>query len=214
MANDTGLTQLHPGIFTTIDSDQTVYETTSGVVTLFQADVFEKGPDSKIGFVSTKDEFIFKYGEPNYAKYGQASYNIINWLEAGGQAYVMRILPDDATFAHAILNVQTKVNANAKSILSNSGTIVKLDDVSIRPTTAFIQKNNLDLNMLETELIKDRSSENTVDGYSNNFILLVYPEGRGESYNNLGFRISLNQSFDKDNLIHQLRYRQDQILHS
>ena len=196
MANDTGLTQLHPGIFTTIDSDQTVYETTSGVVTLFQADVFEKGPDSKIGFVSTKDEFIFKYGEPNYAKYGQASYNIINWLEAGGQAYIMRILPDDATFAHAILNVQTKVNANAKSILSNSGTIVKLDDVSIRPTTAFIQKNNLDLNMLETELIKDRSSENTVDGYSNNFILLVYPEGRGESYNNLGFRISLNQSFD------------------
>ena len=53
MANDAGLTQLHPGIFSTINSDQTTYETSNGVVTLFAADIFEKGPDNKIDFVST-----------------------------------------------------------------------------------------------------------------------------------------------------------------
>lgn len=45
MANDAGLTQLHPGIFSTINSDQTTYETSNGVVTLFAADIFEKGPE-------------------------------------------------------------------------------------------------------------------------------------------------------------------------
>lgn len=108
MSNDAGLTQLHPGIFSTINSDQTTYETSNGVVTLFAADTFEKGPDNKIDFVSTKEEFIFKYGQPNYAKYGQQAYNIIKWLEAGGQAYVQRVLPDDATFAHSVVTFKLK----------------------------------------------------------------------------------------------------------
>lgn len=195
MANDAGLTQLHPGIFSTINSDQTTYETSNGVVTLFAADIFEKGPDNKIDFVSTKEEFIFKYGQPNYSKYGQQAYNIIKWLEAGGQAYIQRVLPDDATFAHSVVNVQTKVRKSEK-VVDIQGKKVKLDDVHIRPTTTLIKKNNLNLEMLIKELNKDRQSEFTVDGYSNNFVLLTIPHGRGESYNNLGFRISPNTSFE------------------
>ena len=195
MANDSGLTQLHPGIFSTINSDQTTYDTASGVVTLFAADIFEKGPDNKIDFVSTKEEFIFKYGQPNYSKYGQQAYNIIKWLEAGGQAYIQRVLPDDATFAHSVVNVQTKVRKGEK-VVDVQGKKVKLDDVYIRPTTTLIKKNNLNLEMLTTELFKERREEYTVDGYSNNFILLAIPHGRGESYNNLGFRITPNASFE------------------
>lgn len=196
MADNTGLTQLHPGIFSSISSEQTVYETSEGVVTLFQADVFDKGPDNEIGFVSTVDEFIFKYGNPNYAKYGQTAYNIVRWLEAGGQAYVMRVLPTDASYAHSIVNIQTKVETNGKAVKTQSGELVKLNDVTIRPTSAFVQKNNLDLNVLKNELSNDRDGENTVDGYTNNFLMLVHPNGRGESYNNLGFRLTLNTSYD------------------
>lgn len=194
MANDSGLNQLHPGIFSTISSDQTTYETSAGVITAFAADVFEKGPDGQIDFVSTKEEFIFKYGEPNYNKYGQTAYNLIKFLEAGGQAYVMRILPDDATFAHGILNIQTKVKKDGKVVEIN-GVKHKLDDVTIRPANTLIKRNNLSLNMLEEELNRDRSKESTVDGFSNNFVMLVVPNGRGESYNSLGFRLTPNDSF-------------------
>ena len=196
---ETGLKYLHPSIPSTISSTQTTYDTATGVITAFQADAFEKGPDNEIGYVTTKDEFIFKYGKPNYTKYGQTAYNVINWLEAGGQAFIMRVLPDDASFAHAILNVQTKVNANGKSILNADGEVVKINDVSIRPTTAFVKKNNVSAAILENELFVDRSSEDTVDGYANNFLMLVYPNGRGESYNSLGFRITLNTSYDFNN---------------
>lgn len=192
----TSINQLHPGVYGTISSQETTYSTASGVLTMFQADVFEKGPDNQLGFVTSVDEFISKYGSPNFSKYGQAAYNIVNFLEAGGQAYVMRVLPENATYSHAILNVQTKVNAAGKSVKTEAGNIVKVDDVSIRPTTAFIQKNNLSLEVLSNELEKERSEENTVDGYKNNFILMVTPTGRGEAYNKLGFRITLNESFD------------------
>lgn len=192
----TSINQLHPGVYGTISSKESTYSTSSGVLTMFQADVFEKGPDNQLGFVTSVEEFISKYGSPNFSKYGQAAYNIVNFLEAGGQAYVMRVLPENATYSHAILNVQTKVNSAGKSVKTEAGNIVKVDDVSIRPTTAFIQKNNLSLEVLRNELKKERIEENTVDGYKNNFILMVTPTGRGEAYNKLGFRITLNESFD------------------
>lgn len=193
MAN---INQLHPGVYGTISSEENAVNTTSGVLTAFQADVFEKGPDNVLGFVTSVEEFISKYGQPNFTKYGQAAYNIVNFLEAGGQAYIMRVLPENAAYSHAILNVQTKVNPKGKTVKTENGTVVKVDDVSIRPTTAFIQKNNKSLKVLGDELAKERYNENTVDGFKNNFILMVTPTGRGEAYNKLGFRISLNESFD------------------
>lgn len=196
MADNTNVNQLHPGVYGTTTSNSSTYNTTSGVMTLFQADTFEKGPDNEVGFVTSVEEFLFKYGNPDFTKYGQGAYNVIDFLESGGQAYIMRVLPDDASFAHAILNIQSKVNVAGKTVKTESGEVVKIDDVSIRPTTAFIQKNNKDITVLGTELDKDRSGENTVDGYENNFLMLVTPNGRGESYNNLGFRISVNSSFD------------------
>lgn len=192
----TSINQLHPGVYGTISSEESTLNPASGVLTMFQADVFEKGPDNRLGFVTSVEEFISKYGTPNFTKYGQAAYNIVNFLEAGGQAYIMRVLPENASYAHAVLNVQSKVNPKGKTVKTEIGSLVKIDDVSIRPTTAFIQRNNLSLGVLADELTKDRIDENTVDGYRNNFILLVTPTGRGEAYNKLGFRISLNESFD------------------
>jgi len=198
---EASLTYLHPSIVSNINSTESVYQVADGVTTLFTADTFEKGVDNKIKLVTSVDEFIANYGEPNYTKYGQAAYNVINWLENGGQAFILRALPDNAQLAHAILNVQTKVNNSSKKILDSDGKITTIDDVFIRPVTAYITKNNTDLTMIKSELMLDRtntSSYQTVDGYYNNFILAVYPLGRGSAYNNYGFRMSLNKSFDND----------------
>ena len=146
----TSINQLHPGVYGTISSQESTYSTASGVLTMFQADVFEKGPDNQLGFVTSVEEFISKYGSPNFSKYGQAAYNIVNFLEAGGQAYVMRVLPENATYSHAILNVQTKVNSAGKSVKTDAGNIVKVDDVSIRPTTAFSSLRSFLSSLLRT----------------------------------------------------------------
>jgi len=194
---DQVINQLHPGVYSTINAAQNSYTISNGVITLLAVDAFDRGPDGVLNFVSTPEEFKFLYGDPNYDKYGQQAYNIMQWLSSGGQAYVMRILPDDATFAHAVVNIQTKVNVNGKKVhTTDTNEDVFIDDVSLRPTAAFIKKNNINRDILLSELTKLRTSENSIDGYANNFLMLVYPNGRGESYNNLGFRIYANGSYD------------------
>lgn len=200
---DRQLNQLHPGVYSSINSKDAVYNIADGVVTLMAIDTFERGKDGVLQYVSSPEEFKFLYGEPNYDRYGQQGYNIINWLNAGGSAYVMRIAADDATYAHAIVNVQTKVvkgnsstHTGKKVHLDDTNEDVYVDDVYLRPTASFVKKNNINKDVLLGELSKLRVSENTVDGYSNNFLFMVYPEGRGESYNDLAFRIYTNETFE------------------
>jgi len=195
---------LHPSIRTAVNSYQEVFQPSTGAMTLFQADVFEKGKDGEIDFVGSEEEFLFKYGNPNYEKYGQTGYNIINWLRAGGQALVLRVLPEDATFSHSILNIQSRVYKDQKTVTDADGNLVKMDDVHLRPTVSFLKKNNRHLEQLEAELNKSRNNENSTDGYENNFLLLVRPNGRGSNYNNIGFRLTLNNSMDTSSDSHRV----------
>lgn len=210
MANDAALTQLHPGITSTINNNTITYSTSSGVATMFCADVFDCGADNTTQLVTTVDEFLFKYGEPNYTKYGQSAYNILNWLQAGGEAYVLRILPNDAGYGHTMLNIQTKIETpdatdiaddvdvntiNGKVVTKNDGSKVAVNNVYLRPISTNVQLNNTSEVALNDELILERD-ELTIDGYRNNFLLTVYPYGRGSYYNKYGIRISLNQTYN------------------
>jgi|GEM_PF-3019669 len=191
--NDTGLTYLHPTVTSVINSEEISYQNASGNVRLFTAIVSEKGEDGKTNTVTSPEEFIFKYGNPNLKKYGQAGYNVLNWLSAGGEADILRVLPDNAGFAHAFLNIQTK--SSKKKVQDVNGKLVEVNDVFMRPIVTYAEVNNVSDKLLEYELLKERD-ELTVDEYKNNFLFVVYPTGRGSSYNNLGFRISLNTSFE------------------
>ncbi len=200
---DRQLNQLHPGVYSSINSQDAVYNIADGIVTLMAVDTFERGQDGVLQYVSTPEEFKFLYGDPNYDRYGQQGYNIINWLNAGGAAYVMRVTADDATYAHAIVNIQTKsvkgdtaTHTGKKIHLDETNEDVYVNDVHLRPVASFVKKNNINRDVLLAELTKLRTSENTIDGYSNNFLFMVYPEGRGESYNNLAFRIYTNETFE------------------
>ena len=196
MASEITLKYLHPSIKTYITTENYNYDTSVNNEVLFVADVFEHGVDNVIKPITTVSEYLFKYGEPNYAKYGQAGYNIEKWLTNGGTACIMRLLPENASYAHAILNIQYKNSTNGKTVLNNEGNETKIDDVYLRPLVTYIGVNKTSEALLESELAEDRSDYPTTDGYIDNFILAVYPEGRGEYYNNLGFRIRLNPSYD------------------
>ena len=57
----TSINQLHPGVYGTISSQESMYSTASGVLTMFQADVFEKGPDNQLGFVTSFLIYILEH---------------------------------------------------------------------------------------------------------------------------------------------------------
>ena len=187
------ISYVHPSVSSTITDNSSVYITASGTTKLFAVFTSEKGVDNEIKTITTASEFIFNYGEPNMKLYGQTGYNIVNWLNAGGVVYCLRVLPDDAGYANAIVNIQTKVGK--KQVLDVNGELVDVDDVQLRPCITYTNINNTSKSAIEFDELR-RSSMVTVDGYTNNMLFAVIPKGRGKNYNNLGFRISLTDSYD------------------
>jgi hypothetical protein len=98
----------HPHVSIFVTDLSQVFVAAQGFTTLYCPAFTQKGEDNKLVAVNSVPEYIDKYGEPNGYLYGQPVMNISEWLIGGGEALVMRLLPDDATLAHAILVAQTK----------------------------------------------------------------------------------------------------------
>lgn len=101
---------LHPSITSTIVDNSGFYASADGQTTLFAPGFFEKGRDNELITVNgpTDAELVNKFGKIDPVEYGQNHLNLVNWLTAGGSAVVMRCLPENAKYAHAILEVLTK----------------------------------------------------------------------------------------------------------
>ena len=126
---------MHPSISSTITDNSTTYVTADGTTKLFAVFTSDKGIDNVIRQISSVSEFEFNYGQPNMKKHGQVLYNVVNWLNAGGVVYCLRVLPEDAGYANAIVNIQTK--QGTKKVVSNSGALVEVPDVTIRPSCSY-----------------------------------------------------------------------------
>ena len=187
-SGDAALTQHHPRIVTTVSNSQEIYQSGDGGLRVFAALVCEKGEEG-IQLITSPSELIAKTGEINAAKYGQAANNVQRWLQAGGEALVMRVLPENATFAHAFLDIQTKFLKKDKD-----GNPLKGSPLEARKVITTSTSNNVK-KLLENELI-DAEIPDTADGYDHNVIALFTPKGRGAYYNNIGFRITLSKQFD------------------
>jgi hypothetical protein len=189
-----GLKYQHPHVTSTISANELTYTSTTGVLRKFVAYTSDKGVDNVIQRYTTKDEFIFHNGKPNMKKHGQAAYNITNWLDSGAEVYGLRVMPENAGFAHAFLNILAK--KETKKIKDKDGDLVSVNNVTLKPAIAYTDVNNATRSLLNYELIKNRSANQTIDGFENHLLFGIYPKGRGKSYNDLGFRITLNESFD------------------
>ena len=181
MANVTignaNLSQNHPRIISVVSNTAEVYQPTTNGLKLFAAVISERGPE-EITQVSHPTEFLNKYGSLDIRNYGQSSYNVVNWLSSGGIAAVKRILPEDAAFAHAYINVRTKVAG---------------DKVEIQPLISSIGSATTK-DTLEYILTKNGSTN--FQGYKDNLIASFIPVGRGKSYDNMGFRLYPNKQYD------------------
>ena len=165
---------LHPSVSSKITDNSNVYITATGTTKLFQVIQGEFGEDNKLVRITTPEEFIFKFGNPNLAKYGQASYNVIEWVKAGGEAYVIMPRPSDARYANLLLSVVGKSEAGA---------------VTMAPKVTNFDAGVSSKAALKTILNTESDDVGTPVGF---FI----PKGRGAGYNGYGLRLTLRTNMD------------------
>jgi hypothetical protein len=183
---------LHPHVSSNIIDNSATFVSSEGTNKLLVAFTSDKGRDNKLELITSPSEFIFNYGEPNWTKHGQAAYNALEWLQSGGDIYGLRVMPENSGYSNIIFNVQTKVES--KSVKDSNGDLVTVDDVNVRPLVGYTSVNNTSEEALQNELT--RTLPNTLDGYTNNQLFAIYPIGRGEYYNDMGIRLSRNESYD------------------
>lgn len=113
-SNNVQLLYQHPHITIYLE-DNTVQSTESSVendTSLYgiQVGAFESGRDNVVLRYTTTEQMISELGDLNYEKYGQAGYNAYNALSSKSCGmYIMRCMPDDATFANRVIMAKFKV---------------------------------------------------------------------------------------------------------
>lgn len=174
----------HPNVSAIlVESDVTV-PVVSPYTNLFCPIISEKGPDRKVEYVTSPEDFLVKFGYPNYLKYGQANYNAYNALKAGAGVYVLRCTPEyldvngdpvtgSATYANIIIGLGFK---------KTSGT----DTLEVYDTKPVIKYATSAFNISDIEA---SLGESVVDTFTEYNFLALYPKGRGESFNNIGITL-------------------------
>ena len=105
MAADSLPKYMHPHSVARIIDNAVLTVSSSGLSNIFVAMEAEKGMPNEATYITTQSEWIFNFGEPNYAKYGQAQLNAINAINSGYGAWVIRVVPDDETFASLSIGI-------------------------------------------------------------------------------------------------------------
>lgn len=173
---------LHPHIETVVTDSSNIVETsTQNGTVLFQPFISDKGVDNKIVRYTSKSEFINANGNPNFKKHGQSIYNIVNWLENGGQVLGIRLMPEDATLANTVLNIKTKVDDVAQTI-SVYTEMVSIEDV--------VDTKTLMSKMVDTVTFPATDS----NGFKSFPLFAFYTPGRGEYGNVYSIRMNYNYS--------------------
>ena len=97
---------ISPGVYTNIIDLSTYLTSTSGTIG-FVPIITEKGEDNVLVRLTSYQEYMEKFGEPDirlFGKYyGCGPYIAAQHMSVSSDLYVIRALPDDATYAHAFI---------------------------------------------------------------------------------------------------------------
>lgn len=149
-------------------------------VRMIQCGPFAQGRDNQLLYYTTPDEFENELGTPNYKLYGQAAYNVINALKTGhAGVYVMRVMPENATFANTMIMVKYKVVTDAET--GESVLHVGFTAQTINNATTEAQ--------IEAEMAALSDADPDDEGYFTKPLFCVHASGRGQYGNSLRFRI-------------------------
>ena len=191
---------LHPSVHSRIIDNSFVFQTAQGTTVLFACGKATKGPDNKLTRLTTVEEAAFYFGEPNMPLTGQTLYNVFNWLRAGGEAYFLRILPEDAEYANLMLSFGLDNVNGSKTVMplvSNVGS-ANAQGTSASSLAAIKTLLNAAPDMANTSAMTEiLGTGHTIPSTTKVYPLAVFmPTGRGKAYNKMGVRLSLKDGLD------------------
>ena len=97
---------ISPGVYTKIIDLNSYLTSQSGTVG-FVPVITEKGPDNVLTRITSYEEYVTKFGEPDIRTFGKyygcGPYIAAQHLSVSSDLYVIRALPDDATYAHTFI---------------------------------------------------------------------------------------------------------------
>jgi len=100
---------ISPGVYTTIIDLSQYLADVPGTVGFIPV-LTKSGPDNKLMFVSSNEQYLSTYGKPNITDYGtvygQGPYVATQHLSVSSHLYVLRALPDDAVYSHLFIGMQ------------------------------------------------------------------------------------------------------------
>ncbi len=183
---------------TLIPDDGFVIEEFDGVNTLILTTA-DKGRDNTLVDIRSVSQLVDEFGYPNMKKHGQPLYNAYKYLSQvnyNRRAFVMRVLPEDAAYANAVVVARVKTTAGipaAEGVPATPGSLsVKIEVQSTEDLT--------DTDDLAAEFATIRNSKADADGYKAYPLFAVLSNGRGEFGNSTRFRVTKNTSADEENI--------------
>lgn len=163
-----------------------------------------KGPDNKLINIESLTNFKDTFGRSNYKLYGQPLMMpeaILN--NENTNVWCMRIMPKDALYSNSILSLWYKADPDAKAFrikFTTKSLSAVAEDGSIDPDLVE-QLANRD-SIIELGKVLDGAALDGVytddEGYVQVPLAVFTATGRGKYGNDLRWRITLNQDYEKE----------------
>ena len=163
----------------------------------------DKGVDNRWILKRSQESFVKTFGYPNFKKYGQPALTPYNLLAGGGtKVWCMRVMPENATRAHAITSLYYKADsAKEIAVASKRKFRIKYTCKYVDPTsdTPIISKADL-------QSARSKTDGDTVSGIykdGEGYIqapgaIVLSSNGRGKGGNNFSVRIANALHYEKE----------------
>ena len=144
-----------PGVRTRIvDSSQYIEALSSNMIG-FICICSEKGPDNTPRLTTSASDFIRAYGAPNMSKYGPGAYVALQYLKTLSNLYVMRVLPNEATYAFKAMKLtsedtvttttyQVDKNGNKVELVEakeDNAVLVTAEELALKDLATIVEEN-------------------------------------------------------------------------
>ena len=155
-----------------------------------------RGRDNVLLKFTSAKELLDEHGPAAYRLYGQPHLNAHAWMSANNaKAYAMRVTPDDATYANAVVLLKAKATP---AVVDGTGAVTTPGTMEVRHELVHVQDLS---DVADFEPLVEALTEVTpdVDGFVTYPIAAVRSLGRGEYGNALRARFSSSRQMDKEN---------------
>lgn len=161
--------------------------------------VSSKGVDNRFIRKRSRADIVSAYGETDFRKYGQPLMQALHVAEAANtEIWCMRVMPDDATYAHNIISAYYKADTaeDVPTASERKFRIKYVQKASSKPVTT--------LDVLKSEATKlDGEAKDGVytdgEGYTQiPGVVTLYSAGRGKYGNNYRVRMTQDLYYEKD----------------